>query len=147
MPGPRSRKRWRRRSGKSVHLKGHGNLRMVILGIGGLLNDAACAIVKDGRLVAAVEQKKLARRFHPGELPDEAIAICLEMAGVPTAAVDCVALVRPFSSGVETAIHLELRGAFPNGQIVLVEHHVAHAASAYYASPFDQATVLTLDRS
>lgn len=119
---------------------------MVILGIGGLLNDAACAIVKDGRLVAAVEQKKLARRFHPGELPDEAIAICLEMAGVPTAAVDCVALVRPFSSGVETAIHLELRGAFPNGQIVLVEHHVAHAASAYYASPFDQATVLTLDR-
>jgi carbamoyltransferase len=29
---------------------------------------------------------------------------------------------------------------------VLVEHHVAHAASSYFASPFEQATVLTMDR-
>jgi len=120
---------------------------MVILGIGGLLNDAACAIVKDGRVAAAVEQKKLARRFHPGELPEEAIAACLRMAGVDATGVDCVALVRPFSASSETATHLKLRGEFPNSQIVLVEHHVAHAASAYYTSPFDDATVLTLDRA
>ena len=30
--------------------------------------------------------------------------------------------------------------------LVLVEHHTAHAASAYFASPFQEAAVLTLDR-
>src|SRR5581483_6071238 len=39
-----------------------------------------------------------------------------------------------------------LRSQFPHAQIVMVEHHAAHAASAYYPSPFDEATVLTLDR-
>ena len=61
--------------------------------------------------------------------------------------MDCVALVRPFASGPETLMHLELRDTFPRQRIVLVEHHAAHAASAYFASPFDEATVLTLDRA
>ncbi len=39
-----------------------------------------------------------------------------------------------------------LRGRFPNARLVLVEHQLAHAASAFYASPFEEATVLTLDR-
>lgn len=120
---------------------------MIILGIGGLLNDAACAILKDGRLAAAVEQKKVARRHLPGELPDESIAMCLELAGVKAPEVDCVALVRPFAAGPEAAVHLEVRERFPNSQVLLVEHHPAHAASAYYASGFDSATVLTLDRT
>jgi carbamoyltransferase len=120
---------------------------MIILGIGGLLNDAACAILKDGKLIAAVEQKKLARRFQPGELPDESIAACLQMAGTRAERVDHVAIVRPFAAGPETELHLELRQTFPNSQIILVEHHVAHAASAYYPSPFEEATVLTLDRA
>lgn len=120
---------------------------MTILGIGGLLNDAACAILKDRRLVAAVEQKKLARRFQPGVLPDESVAACLRMAGVRAEKVDFVAIVRPFATGPETDLHLELRSAFPNSQIVLVEHHAAHAASTYYPSGFEEATVLTLDRA
>jgi carbamoyltransferase len=120
---------------------------MIILGIGGLLNDAACAVLRDGELSAAVEQKKVARRFQPGELPSDAIDACLRIAGIETAQVDCVALVRPFTSGPETATHLELRDAFPRSEIVLVEHQAAHAASAYFASPFEQATVLTLDRA
>jgi carbamoyltransferase len=40
-----------------------------------------------------------------------------------------------------------LRARFPNSRIVVVEHHTAHAASAYYPSPFEEATVLTLDRA
>ncbi|MCX6623015.1 MAG: carbamoyltransferase [Acidobacteria bacterium] len=120
---------------------------MVILGIGGMLNDAACALLKDGELVAAVEQKKIARRQRPGELPEETMDACLKLGHVTADQVDSVAIVRPFSSGPEGITHLELRAQFPNSQIVLVEHHVAHAASAYYASPFDDAVVLTLDRS
>jgi carbamoyltransferase len=44
-------------------------------------------------------------------------------------------------------LHLQLRARFPNSRIILVDHHAAHAASAFYASPFSDATVLTLDRA
>jgi carbamoyltransferase len=120
---------------------------MIILGIGGILGDAAAAVLKDGQLVAAVEEKKVSRRPRPGELPEQSMATCLQMAGVSRDQVDCVAVVRPFSTGPETALHLELRAEFPSSDVLLVEHHAAHAASAYYASSFPEATVLTLDRA
>ena len=121
---------------------------MIILGIGGLQGDAACAILKDGELVAAVEESKLARRrtrsSASGDLPEQAIAACLNLAGATPEQVDAVAIVRPIP---DSDFHLKLRAQFPNSRIVVVEHHLAHAASAYYASPFEEATILTLDRS
>ena len=51
---------------------------MIILGIGGILGDAASAILKDGALLAAVEESKLVRRrMHWGgveDLPNHAVA-------------------------------------------------------------------------
>ncbi len=120
---------------------------MIILGIGGILGDAAAAVLKDGVLVAAVEQRKLARRLRPGDLPDEAIGMALKLAGAGPEQVDSVALVRPIAVGPEAALHLSVRGRFPNARVVLVDHHMAHAASAFYPSPFEEATVLTLDRA
>jgi carbamoyltransferase len=120
---------------------------MVILGLGGLLGDAACAALKNGELIAAVEEAKVARGFRPGTIPQVSIAECLRMAGVTREEVDCVGIVRPFTSGRESQFHLELRDQFPRAEIVVVEHHLAHAASSYYASPFDEASVLTLDHS
>jgi carbamoyltransferase len=120
---------------------------MIILGIGGLLGDTATAILRDGELVAAIEESKLARRAHwgdAGELPERSIETCLELAGAKRTAVDAVAVVRPIP---QSDFHLKLRAEFPNARIVVLEHHAAHAASAYYPSPFDAATVLTLDRS
>jgi carbamoyltransferase len=119
---------------------------MVILGLGGIITDAAAALVKAGTLVAAVEQKKVARYSRPGQTPLEAVDACLHSAQLERRHVDMVAVVRPLAAGAETALHLELRGAFPNAQVLLLDHHAAHAASAYYASPFEEATVLTLDR-
>ena len=120
---------------------------MIILGIGGLLGDAAAAVLKDGELAAAVEESKLVRRrTHWGgldEMPERAIATCLELAGAKPEQVDAVAVVRPIP---ESDFHLKLRAQFPNSRIIVVEHHLAHAASAYYPSPFEAATVLTLDR-
>jgi carbamoyltransferase len=122
---------------------------MIILGLGGILGDAASALLKDGELAAAVEESKLSRvGGHwnaAAALPERAIAACLSLAGVAADQVDCVAIVRPIPAGPHT--HLRLRSAFPNARIVLIEHQRAHAASAYYASPFDEATVLTLDRA
>ncbi len=115
---------------------------MIILGLGGILKDAACALLKDGELLAAVEEQKVARQFRAGALPQASIAACFDIAKVSAAEINCVALARPFAQD----IHLTLRSQFPNAQVVMVEHHAAHAASAYYPSPFEDATVLTLDR-
>lgn len=117
---------------------------MLILGIGGIGGDAACAVLQDGGLVAAIEEAKLTRRAaQGGELPAQSIAACLELAGARPDQVDAVAIVRPIP---DHEFHLKLRGQFPNSRILIVEHHLAHAASAYYISPFEEATVLALDR-
>jgi carbamoyltransferase len=117
---------------------------MNILGIGGILDNAACALLKNGTLEAAAEEDKVARHHAPGDLPHAAIRACLRTAGLKPEHVDCVAIVRPF--GEDPGIHLQLRSMFSNSRLVVVEHHVAHAASAYYPSPFEDAAVLTLDR-
>jgi carbamoyltransferase len=120
---------------------------VIILGIGGISGDAAAAVLKDGELAAAVEESKLVRRRTRsggvGELPEQAITTCLELAGVTPQQVDAVAVVRPIP---DTGFHLKLRARFSKSRIVVVEHHLAHAASAYFPSPYEEATVLTLDR-
>ncbi len=118
---------------------------MVILGIGGLLGDAACAALKNGELKAAVEEAKISRGYRPGQIPLASIDECLRLAGARRAEVECVAVVRPFASGPEANFHLALRDLFPKAEIIVVEHHQAHAASAFFASPFEEATILTLD--
>src|SRR5580700_9790360 len=120
---------------------------MVILGLGGLLSDAACAVLKDGELRAAIEEGKLTRSPAPGAIPQAAIAECLRLADASREQVDCVAVARPFTGGPEAQFHIALRDQFPNSEIVVVEHHLAHAASAFYPSPFEHATILTLDHA
>jgi len=115
---------------------------MIILGLGGLPKDPACAALKDGQLLAAVEERKVARSLKPSGLPENAIAMTLRLAGITASDVNCVALVRPFAQD----IHLSLRSYFAKAQMLMVEHHTAHAASAFYPSGFDDASVLTLDR-
>ena len=109
------------------------------------MGDAACAALKNGEIKAAVEEAKISRGYRPGQMPLGSIEECLRLAGATRAEVECVAVVRPFNSGPEANFHLALRDLFPRAEIVVVEHHQAHAASAYFASPFEEATVLTLD--
>ncbi|HLW75786.1 MAG TPA: carbamoyltransferase C-terminal domain-containing protein [Bryobacteraceae bacterium] len=120
---------------------------MIILGLGGLLGDAACAILEDGKLRAAVEDTKLTRGHSSTALPEAAIEECLRLGGAKRDRVDAIAIARPFARGPESALYLKLRDQFPKSEIIVVEHHVAHAASAFYASPFESATVLTLDHA
>ncbi len=116
---------------------------MNILGIGGLPNDASAVVIRDGAISAAVEESKMSRRMEARPLPSAAISECLRLARLEAAEINVIALARPVP---RAEIPLELRAQFPKARIVLVEHHMAHAASAYYASPFDEATVLTFDR-
>src|SRR5262245_14987943 len=119
----------------------------VIVGLGGLLSDAACCVIKGGQLASAVEQSKVAKRDRFTAFPDEAVATALQAAGTTVAEVGCVAIARPFGRDQEGETLLKLRSRFPNAETVVIEHHVAHAASAYYASGFQQANVLSIDRA
>lgn len=119
---------------------------MNILGIGGILHDASAALLSGGRLVAAVEERKLTHTEHPGDLPLAAWQQCLLIAGISPDKVDVVSIARPWLTGTEERIHLELTERFPNARLIVVDHQLAHAASTYYASSFEEATVLTLDR-
>lgn len=119
----------------------------VLVGLGGLLGDAACCVIKEGELAAAVEQAKLARHKRPGEFPEEAFALALNTAKILPAEVDCIAIARPFAAAEESTALLELRARFPRSEVVVVDHHEAHAASAYFASGFSEASVLSVDRA
>ena len=118
-----------------------------IVGLGGLLGDPACCVVRNGQISSAVEQSKVSRHHRQGSFPDEAFASALKVAKLSASDIECVAVARPFALGPESISQLELRERFPKSEIVVVEHHHAHAASAYYASPFDEAAVLSIDRA
>ena len=119
----------------------------IILGLGGLLGDAACCVIRDAQIASAIEQAKVSRSDRPGEFPEEAFRASLEVAGVKPEEIECVAIARPFAAGAESMAQLELRARFPRADIVVVEHHHAHAASAYYISGFQTASVLSVDRA
>ncbi len=119
----------------------------IVVGLGGLLSDPACCVIKDGQLVAAVEQAKVSRQDRPGSFPDEALAMALEVGQVRPSSISCVALARPFAMGSESLSQIEMRARFPESEIVVVEHHHAHAASSFYASGFPSASVLSVDRA
>lgn len=119
----------------------------VILGLGGLLSDPACCVIRGGQIASALEQAKVSRQDRPGTFPDEAFQLALSVAGVQAKDIECIALARPFALGAESDAQLELRARFPNSDIVVVEHHQAHAASAYFATNYESAAVLSVDRA
>jgi carbamoyltransferase len=146
---------------KRLHPKG----RCVrVLGINAVFHDSAAAVVVDGRTVAAAEEERFSRRKHAKravpfstwELPDQAIAWCLEEAGLEAGDLDAVgysydpALVDPTSGGLDPTWE-DLRTTFATRAsqflktvlpgyapeiFTFVRHHVAHAASAGLAAPF-----------
>jgi carbamoyltransferase len=144
-----------------------------VLGINAVFHDPAAALVVDGETVAAAEEERFSRRKHgkppvafsTWELPEQAIAFCLREAGLEPSDLDAVAysydpdLAVPAGAditadgweGLRTLYArrapLFLRTALDGwaGDFRWVRHHVAHAASATFASGFDPCSVLVLD--
>src|SRR5438309_1022177 len=147
---------------------------MNILGVNCFSHDTAAALLQDGEPVAFVEEERFNREKHTKEFPDRAIEFCLREAGISIRDIDAVAfahragldlrrgmadLLRRLPRSARNAaaqplIDLNLvrkQQAFVRrwgyrGRVVNVGHHEAHAASAFFASGFDEAAVLTLDR-
>ncbi|MBI3934221.1 MAG: carbamoyltransferase [Acidobacteria bacterium] len=124
-----------------------------ILGISAGSHDAAAALLAGSQLIAALEEEKLARARRARGLPVRAISYCLEAGRLRPEKIDYVALARPLRGGPgaeqrgEAWIPRRLKEDFPAAKIVVFDHHLCHAAAAFYPSPFEDAMVLTLDET
>jgi carbamoyltransferase len=148
---------------------------MNILGISCYYHDAAAALLQDGMLVAAAEEERFTRKKHDSGFPTRAISFCLEQAGLDPGDLDYVVFYEKplvkFERILTTAIGAFPRSAemfseamiaqfdnklwikslltghlgLPAEKVLFVDHHVAHAASAFFCSPFKEAALLTVD--
>jgi carbamoyltransferase len=145
-----------------------------VLGINAAFHDPSSALVIDGRIAAAAEEERFTRRKHgkepvsfsTWELPERSARWCLEHAGIEPRQLDAVAysydpeLAPPRQLDVTAdtweslrTLYVEraplfLKTALPGldpGVVRFVPHHLAHAASAYLAGPFESCAALVLD--
>ncbi|HEU5459775.1 MAG TPA: carbamoyltransferase C-terminal domain-containing protein [Pyrinomonadaceae bacterium] len=77
---------------------------MYILGINAYHGDAAAAIIKDGRLIAAVEEERFNRCKHSAGFPAHAIRYCLDAAGIRLEDLDHVGISRDPSAHLHKKI-------------------------------------------
>jgi carbamoyltransferase len=148
---------------------------MYILGISCFYHDSAAALIEDGKLVAAAMEERFSRQKHDNSFPKQAIDFCLRQAGITGKDLEYVVFYEkpllkferiilttlntfPESADVwreamitwlreklwiKNIIQKEV-GADYN-HVLFCEHHMSHAASAFFASPFKEAAVLTVD--
>src|SRR5262245_53971201 len=148
---------------------------MIILGLNAYHGDASACLLRDGEIIAAAEEERFRRIKHWAGFPSEAIRYCLAEAGANLAQVDRIAvnsdpkanIVRRLEYAVtqrrdlklvldrvrnqskRLSIKRELEMAFPGdaflGKITRVEHHLAHLASCFLVSPFEEAVTVSID--
>ena len=147
---------------------------MRILGLSCFYHDAAACLIEDGLPVAAVSQQALSRKKHDSDFPVAAIRFCLKQGGIDFNQLDAVAFYDKPMLKFDRLLRYQLSG-FPStfstfvdamprwmatrlrlpkllkeefgwkGPVLYSEHHLSHAASAYYTSGFQESAVLTVD--
>lgn len=151
-----------------------GSDSVYILGISAYYHDSAAALVKDGGIIAAAQEERFTRKKHDASFPAYAVDYCLKEAGISIHDVTHVAFYdKPFLK-LERLLLTYLNYA-PQGlmsflkampvwlkekiflrdiiqkelcykkDILFLEHHESHAASAFFPSPFSEAAILTMD--
>ena len=147
---------------------------MVILGLSAYYHDSAACILKDGEIIAAAQEERFTRKKHDQNFPSNAIHYCINEVGIDSSQLDYVAFYdKPFLKFeriLETYLEFAPKGinsflkAMPlwirkklwikelikdelnySGKIIFPEHHMSHAASAFYASPFEESAIFTMD--
>lgn len=147
---------------------------MTVLGLSAFYHDSAACLVRDGRVVAAAQEERFSRVRFDAEMPWRAIQSCLELGGIGMQDVEVVSFYEKpllrFDRAMTTFVHrwpagrrafsataadwfrqrLRLKALLHSelgwrGRVVYAAHHEAHAASAFLASPFEEAAILTID--
>lgn len=155
---------------------------MHILGISAYYHDAAACLVRDGEIVAAVQEERFTRKKHDAQFPSHAIDYCLAEAHISPEQIDHIVFYdKPFLKFerlLETYLAFAPKGftsfssSLPvwlkdklfqkamiakaltkhfgknvdwTSRLLFSEHHLSHAASAFFPSPFESAAILTMD--
>ncbi len=148
---------------------------MYILGISCYYHDAAAVLIHNGKILVAIEEERLSRKKHDSAFPHLAINYCLEAAGIGRRDIDYVVFYeKPFRkfhrillSSMSTFpysyvsfreamlswlskklwIKSEILDYFDMDEkkLLFSQHHLSHAASCFYPSPFSDAAVMTVD--
>lgn len=147
---------------------------MNILGLSCYYHDSAACLIRDGKVVAAAQEERFDREKYSARFPVEAIKYCLEAANITANDIDCISFYeKPYLKFERTLLShvagfpltlrnfvttmpswLKERLSLPlmledelkyRGKVTFVPHHLAHAASAYLVSPFDEAAIMTFD--
>ena len=154
---------------------------MYILGISAFYHDAAAALIKDGKIVAAVQEERFTRIKHDESFPINAIKFCLDHEHISVNDLEAVVFYEKpflkFERLLETYLSFAPKGIVSfikaisvwskkklfikkiikdelqkissdkknSYKILFSEHHLSHAASAYYNSPFSESAVLNID--
>ena len=149
-------------------------MTMNILGISCFYHDAAACLVQNGKVTAAAQEERFTRKKHDISFPINAIKYCLEEGKITIKDVDYIGFYEKPLLKFERLLsqHLEMfpksfLSFFPalpswineklrvptiirkklkyKGGILFMEHHLTHAASAFFVSPFKKAAILTVD--
>ena len=146
-----------------------------VLGVSAFYHDSAACLLAGDSIVAAAQEERFTRIKGDASFPTHASSYCLGAAGITPADLDAVVFYEKpllkFERLLETYLDIAPRGfasfrrAAPlwfkerlyverdirvglggyKGRMLYTEHHEAHAASAYFPSPFDEAAILTID--
>jgi len=148
---------------------------MHILGISCFYHDSAAALIRDGVVVAAAEEERFTRIKHDHGFPFRAVEFCLEEAGIAMGDVDYVvfyekplvkferillttlrsfprswrtfgeSMITWFDEKLWVKAFLQKNLGVPAEKVLFTDHHMSHAASAFFCSPFEEAAILTVD--
>jgi carbamoyltransferase len=111
-----------------------------ILGLHAVGHDTGAALIDAGEIVA-IGEERLSRIKNDGAFPRRSIAHVL--GGAPLSSVELVVL--DVSDGETAKARDTLRSEGYAGEVQLIEHHLAHAASAHFVEPEEGAAVLIVD--
>lgn len=145
-----------------------------IVGISCFYHDSAAVLLKNGSIVAAAQEERFSRIKNDESFPRSAIQYCLDSAGIQANEVSHVVFyekpflkferiidtyIRTWPWGIASFIrasitwaktklfirHIISRELGYSGSILFVEHHLSHAASSYYTSPYTDAAIVSVD--
>ena len=146
-----------------------------ILGINAFHGDSSACLIRDGKLIAAVEEERFRRVKHWAGFPSESIRYCLREGGISIDQVDHAAINQdPKANFGKKLLYLitslpspafvwdriknkrkrqgfgELLGQIEPGKTFRgglhnIEHHLCHLSSAFHVSPFEEAAVVSVD--
>ena len=145
-----------------------------VLGLSFGYHDSSASLVIDGEFIAGTQEERYTRKKHDASFPQNSIEFCLRFANLSLSEIDHIVYhentalkldrilntsiqnnVPEYLSGVinswieEDAFSVESKIAellnFPIEKITCIDHHEAHASSAFFPSPFESAAILTID--